>query len=122
MMLVDIRLQNNTQFIREGQKQGVWSEVGIGNIGGNEVLGDRRLLRPTVRDGDGAVLLVDTGQKLAAQQRLAGTHLASYLDEPFPIPDRDQQGVQRCLVVGAGKKVTGIRSDAKRRFSQSEMG
>ena len=129
LMLAGIGLSSTAELIGQRQQQAVRRQIGIGDIRGDETMrrrlgccGGRRLARPDRRGNGRSLLLIDTGEKLPTQQRLAGAHFAGDLDEALAVAHRDQQGVERLLVAGAGKKIAGVGGDAERCFAQTEMG
>lgn len=102
VVLIDIRRHLQPQFLCQGQVEGTGLEVGVGQIGGNE-------------------LVAQILQETAAEQRLAGADLPGDLDESFSRTKRHQKGIQGLLVAGGGIDETGVGRNPEWILHQSEM-
>src|SRR3989338_1956678 len=116
LVLIGILVQRHAKFFRQCQQQAARLKIGIKDIGSKKARRGRR-----IGCGRHGRYLIQNGEEFAAQQRLAIAHLADNLDEALAVARRHQQGVERRLITGAGKKEAGIRGQAERLFAQAKV-
>lgn len=92
----------DAQLLGQRQEQGIWRQIGIGQIGTHPAI-VQRLQQPTTEQG------------------LAGTDFASDLDETLPGIQRQQQGIEPFLMILDGIGKAGVRSDPEGQLGEAEM-
>jgi hypothetical protein len=91
-----------TQLAGERQHQSFGLEQWVGEVGAD-------------------VGVVQCRHESAAEHGLAGADFAGDLGEPFAAAGRDQQGIQRLLVGGAGEGIAGVGRDAEWQLAKAEV-
>ena len=94
--------QRCTQFLRNGVKNFITRQRGVGQVDRLDVL--RQLL-----------------QQHPAEHGFSTAHFTADLDDAFVVRDGVNQCFERGSAIGARKKELGMRCDAKRGFAESEM-
>jgi hypothetical protein len=102
MVLVQFGGVLDTQLLGQRQKQRIGIKVGIGQIGRHPAIVQRL-------------------QQAATEQGLAGADFAADLDEALALVERQQQGIERLLMVLDEVGKTGIRRDAERQLGQAKV-
>jgi hypothetical protein len=80
MILIKPGCFSNIQFLGDGQKQGICVKIGVGKIGGDPAR-------------------IKGLQWFSAKQCLAGADVTADLDEAFALAERQNQGVERFLMI-----------------------